>query len=110
MPAGTAIRGQAGQNKGVTRQYLIGELSARLQQLEAATPPAAALDVADLRCQVETRPATWLPAVLAQALALADRACWDSLERGDATAFARLSAAGSDLWLFGVCARLLDDG
>jgi hypothetical protein len=94
----------------VSRQYLIGELSARLEQLQAAAPPAASRDVADLRFQVETRPVTWLPTGLAQALALADRACWDSLESGDATAFARLSAAGSDLRLFGVCARLLDDG
>ena len=93
----------------MTRQYLIGEFSAQLARLQAATPPAAVGDVADLRCQVETRPVSWLQAELAQALALADRACWDSLEHGDVTAFARLSAAGSDLRLFGVCARLLDD-
>jgi hypothetical protein len=41
---------------------------------------------------------------------LADRACWDSLESGDAIAFARLSAAGWDMRLFGVCAGLLDGG
>jgi hypothetical protein len=93
----------------VTRQYLIGELSARLEQLQAVAPPAAARDVADLRCQVETRPASWLPAGLAQALALTDRACWDALESGDATTFARLSAIGSSLRLFGLCARLIDD-
>jgi hypothetical protein len=94
----------------MTRQYLIGELSARLERLQASMPPAASRDVAELRCQVETRPVAWLPAELAQALTLADRACWDSLESGDAIAFARLSAAGSDLRLFGVCARLFDDG
>jgi hypothetical protein len=94
----------------VTRQYLIGELSVRLEQLQATAPPAAARDVADLRCQVETRPVTWLPAELARALALADQACWDSLHRGDAAAFARQSAVGADLRLFGACARLLDDG
>jgi hypothetical protein len=93
----------------VTGHYLVGELSVRLEQLQAFMPPAAARDVALLRSQVETRPAAWLPAGLAMALALADRACWHSLESGDATAFARLSAASSDLLLFGVCARLLDD-
>ena len=93
----------------MTRQYLIGELSARLEQLQAATPPAAARDVADLRCQVENHPVSWLPAELAQALALTDRACWDALESGDATTFARLSAAGSNLRLFGLSARLMDD-
>ena len=52
----------------MTRQYLIGELSVRLEQLQAAAP-GSARDVADLRCQVETRPVTWLPAELARALA-----------------------------------------
>lgn len=94
----------------VTAQYLIGELVIRLEQLQATAPPGAARDVADLRCQVETRPVSWLPAELARALALADDACWDSLESGDAVAFARQSAAAADLRLFGVCARLLDDG
>ena len=93
----------------MTRQYLVGELSVRLEQLQATAPPAAARDVADLRCQVETGPVTWLPAELIRALALADRACWDSLDRGDAAAFARQSAVGADLRLFGTCARLLDD-
>jgi hypothetical protein len=93
----------------VTRQYLIGELSVRLQQLQAAAP-GSARDVADLRCQVETRPVTWLPAELARALALADQACWDSLDRGDTAAFARQAAIGADLGLFGGCARLLDEG
>jgi hypothetical protein len=94
----------------MTRQYLIGELSARLERLQATAPPAAAREVADLRCQVETRPVAWLPAELARALALANRACRDSLDRGDAAAFARQSAADADLRLFGACARLLDDG
>lgn len=93
----------------VTRQYLIGELSVRLEQLQAAAP-AAGRELADLRCQVETRPVTWLPAELAGALALADGACWDSLDRGDAAAFACQAAIGADLRLFGACARLLDDG
>jgi len=94
----------------MTRQYLIGELPTRLEQLQAAAPAAAARYVADLRHQVETRPVTWLPAELTRALVLADRACWDSLESGDAAAFARQSAAAADLRLFGACARLLDDG
>lgn len=58
---------------------------------------------------METGPVTWLPAELTRALALADLACWDSLDRGDAAAFARQSAVGADLRLFGACARLLDD-
>jgi hypothetical protein len=44
----------------MTQQYLIGELSARLEHLQASTTPAAARAVADLRRQVENRPVTWL--------------------------------------------------
>jgi hypothetical protein len=44
-----------------------------------------------------------------QALALADRLCWDSLSCGDTSAFARQAAICADLHLFGVCARLLNE-
>lgn len=94
----------------MTRQYLIGELSVRLEQLQAATAPATAREVVDLRYQVETGPVSWLAAGLARALALADQACWDSLDRGDAAAFVRQAATGADLRLFGECARLAGGG
>ena len=94
----------------MTRQYLIGELSVRLEQLQAVTRHPAAREVADLRYQVETGPVSWLAAGLARALALADQACWDSLDRGDAAAFARQAAACADLRLFGECARLTGSG
>jgi hypothetical protein len=38
----------------MTRQDLIGELSVRLEQLQATTGQAAAADVARLRADVET--------------------------------------------------------
>jgi hypothetical protein len=90
----------------VTVQHLIGELVIRLEQLQAATRNGAAREVADLRYRVETGPVSRLAAELARALALADQACWESLDRGDAAAFARQAAAGADLRLFGECARL----
>jgi hypothetical protein len=93
----------------VNREYLIGELSVRLEQLQAVAP-VAARDVADLRRQVENRPVAWLRAELTRALGLADQACRDSLDRGDAAAFACQAAIGADLRLFGTCACLLDDG
>jgi hypothetical protein len=94
----------------VTRQHLIGELSVRLEQLQAVTWHPAAQEVADLRYQVETGSVSWLAAGLARALALADQACWDSLDRGDSAAFARQASVGADLRLFGECARLTSDG
>jgi hypothetical protein len=90
------------------RDYLIGELSARLERLEAVTP-APVSELADLRCQVETSPVALLPAEVACALALANRLCWDSLAAGDIDAFARQAPVSADLRLFGVCARLIDD-
>jgi hypothetical protein len=94
----------------MTRDYLIGELSARLEQLQAATRhPAATGEVANLRRQVETRSATWLGTEVTQALALADHLCWESLSQGDTAAFDRQAAIGAGLRLFGTCARLIDD-
>jgi hypothetical protein len=90
------------------KDYLIGELSVRLERLQSASAGPTA-DLARLRRQVEARPATELPAETAQALALADRLCWDSLSRGDAAAFSRQAAISADLRVFGICARLLDE-
>lgn len=93
----------------MTGRYLIGELSVRLERLQAAAGQVAACDIADLRRQVEVSPVTWLASETIQALALTDRLCWDSLSRGDTSAFARQAAICADLHLFGVCARLLDE-
>lgn len=89
----------------MTQDYLIGELSARLERLQAASVGAAA-DLARLRRRVETQPA----AETAQALALADRLCWESLSGGDTAAFYRQAAVSADLRVFGICARLLEEG
>jgi hypothetical protein len=93
----------------VTGEYLTGELSVLLEKLLAVTQTASARDVANLRYQVETEPATWLAAEMAQALALADQVCWDSLSRGDARAFDRQAAICTELYLFGACAGLIGE-
>jgi len=93
----------------VTQQYLIGELSVRLERLQGAARDAAMGDVETLRRQVETRPVAGLAAAMIMALALADRLCWDSLARGDLVAFTSQAEISADLRLFGVCARLLED-
>ena len=93
----------------MTQEYLIGELSVRLEQLQAAAAPGAARDVTGLRHQVETGALTGLASAAVRALALADDLCWQSLSRGDATAFARQAEVSADLQQFGVCSRLLRD-
>ena len=90
------------------QDYLVGELSIRLERLQAAAGLPVD-DVARLRRQVETHPVSWLATETVSALALGDRLCWDSLSRGDVTGFARQASICSDLRLFGVCARLIRD-
>jgi hypothetical protein len=93
----------------MTQQYLIGELSVRLGELQAATSQVAAGDVARLRHQVETNPVTILPSAAMHALTLADRLCWDSLSRGDIAAFGRQAEISAELRQFAICARLVDE-
>jgi hypothetical protein len=94
----------------MTQQYLAGELSVLLARLQAAaTTQAAIRDVARLRREAETGSVTTLPSLVVRALALADRLCWDSLERGDPAAFTCQGAICAELRDFGVCARLLQE-
>jgi hypothetical protein len=89
-------------------EYLAGELSVRLEQLQAATEqPDDGL--AQLRHQVEEGPETGLETELACALAMADRLCWDSVSRGDIDAFARQAPICENLRLLGVCAGLINE-
>jgi hypothetical protein len=94
----------------MTQDYLIGELSVRLGELQAGAAHDTALELAALRQQVEAGPPQGLSAATRQALTLADRLCWDSLWEGDTAAFWRHAEVSADLRLFGVCSRLLADG
>jgi hypothetical protein len=94
----------------MTQQYLAGELSMLLARLQAAaTTKATVRDVAQLRREAETGPVTALPSLVVRALALTDRLCWDSLQRGDTAAFTCQAAICVELCDFGVCARLLEE-
>lgn len=95
----------------MTTQYLAGELSLLLAQLQAvATDDARARDVGLLRHEAETKPLVALPSVAVRALELADSLCWDALRRGDTAAFVRQTAICAEMWQFGVCADLLEEG
>jgi hypothetical protein len=96
---------------GMTQQYLAGELSVLLGHLEAAaTTEASGRAAWSLRQAAETEPVTALGWVTVRALALTERLCWDSLNRGDITAFSRQAAVCAELHEFGVFASLLTDG
>jgi hypothetical protein len=94
----------------MTQDYLVGELSVRLERLQAAADDDTAPELAVLRQQVEAGPLPGLKAAVAQALALADRLCWQSLSQGDVAAFTEQAEVSADLRLFSVCSQLLDDG
>ncbi len=86
----------------MTQQYLAGELSLLLAQLQAvATNSAFVRDLGRLRQEAETMPLTTLSLVAVRALEVADDVCWDSLERGDIAAFVRQTTICAELWQFG---------
>ena len=94
----------------MTQQYLAGELSLLLGDLQAAmTDEAAAVEVTHLRQRAETGRRPAMVSVAVRALEVADCGCWDSLTRGDAAAFIRQATVCAELWEFGVCAGLLED-
>jgi hypothetical protein len=94
----------------MTQQYLAGELSSLLGDLQAvATSGASARQLARLRDEAETSPLLALSSVAVRALLVTDDLCWESLTRADAGAFARQAQLGAELHEFGVCAGLLED-
>ncbi len=94
----------------MTQQYLAGELSLLLGELQAAmTDEASVVEVAHLRRRAETGRRPAMISVAVRALEVADRMCWDSLTRGDAPAFIRQAAVCAELWEFGICAGLLEE-
>jgi hypothetical protein len=91
----------------MTQQYLIGELSILIAQLQAAGDAACSAAAARLRTEAETLPVTHLRGAVLRALELTDAACWDSLGRGDGAAFTRLAEIGVQLRDFAASAGLL---
>jgi hypothetical protein len=94
----------------MTREYLLGELSLILGDLQAVTTNEAAVRAAArLRQEAETTPPAALAPVVVRAVELTDRVCWEALARGETMAFIRETAICAELWEFGVCAGLLED-
>jgi hypothetical protein len=94
----------------MTQQYIAGELSLRIGQLQAvATDEQCGRAAAWLRYEVERVPLAELGSVVVRALELGDRLCWGSLGCGNAWAFSRQAAACAELREFGICARLFGE-
>lgn len=94
----------------MTRQYLIGELSSVLGELqEEVTDPVSAPKVAALRREVEVTAVGELARPVRRALELIDHLRREALDRGDAAAPGRLAEIAAELRAFAVCAGLLPD-
>lgn len=95
----------------MTQQYLVGELSLILGELQAvATDEAVVRAVVRLRREAErTRPAALAPVVV-RAVKLIDRVCGQALTGGGSAAFIRDIAICAELWEFGICAGFLEEG
>jgi len=91
----------------MTCQYLVGELSVRLEQLQATAGAAAAPGVARLRTDVEAASPAGLAGVSARAMALADALCWESLSRGNIAAFNHQAEILAEIDQIDVGVRLL---
>jgi hypothetical protein len=91
----------------MTQQYIIGQFSALLGDLQPPPGECLAESVHDLRREVESCPLALLPALAREALCLSDVICWAALERGDASGFGRYAKVAVALGEFTDSAGLL---
>ena len=93
----------------MTQQYLIGQFSALLEDLQPSAGDCLAAAVHDLRREVECSPLQALPRLASEAMGLTDVICWAALERGDTTGFCRSAKAAIALGEFTDAAGLLPE-
>jgi hypothetical protein len=90
----------------VTQQYLIGQFSVLLEELQPPPGERLAGAVRDLRREVESSPPQMLPKLAHEAMDLSDVMCWAALEQGDRSSFCRYAKAAAALGEFTDSARL----
>jgi hypothetical protein len=93
----------------MTQQYLIGQLSVLLEELQPSPGDRLAAAVHELRREVECSPLRMLPGLASEAIGLTDLICFDAVERGDARELARCAKAAVALGEFTDAARLLPE-
>ncbi len=91
----------------MTQQYIVGEFSSLLAELQPV--PSASLGKAlhDLRRDVELGPLPVLPRLAREAMTLTEMICWVALEQGDLCGFSRYADVAAALREFTVSANLL---
>jgi hypothetical protein len=84
----------------VTQQYLIGQLSVLLEELQPSYGDRLAAAVCELRREVERSPVQRLPWLAGEAIWLTDMICWSAIERGETREFLRYAHAAAALGEF----------
>jgi hypothetical protein len=92
----------------VTQQYLIGQFSVLLEDLQPPPGERLAAAVYDLRREVESSPPAMLGSLAREAMSLTDAICWAALERGDSRGFCRYAVRAFALGEFTDAAGLLE--
>jgi hypothetical protein len=89
----------------VTQQYIAGEFSSLLGDLERAAEPWHR-GIHGLRLEVERSPLPTLPELASEALELTDEICLATLEHGDLNGFSASARVAATLGEFANCAGL----
>ena len=96
------------QRTTVTQQYLAGELSSLLGELQS-TPSEQLGAIRELRRRIECCPPQLLPPLAREAINLVDVTCWAALEQGEVGAFCDCARTAVALGEFTDNARLLGE-
>jgi hypothetical protein len=92
----------------LTQQYIVGQFSVLLEELQSAAGEWLAA-VREVRGEVESCSVSMLPRLAQQALGLIDLICWSALERGDGEGFCGCARRAAALGEFIDNARLLQE-
>jgi hypothetical protein len=90
----------------MTQQYIVGQFSVLLEDLERASGDWR-FAVHNLRRDVESAPPRLLPELAHEALRLTDTICWSALEQGDVKVWRGCANTAVVLGEFTDSARLL---
>ena len=90
----------------MTQQYIVGQFSSLLAELQPA-PGEWPASVRNLRREVEHSSVPGLQRLAHEALDLTDMICWSALEQGNLTGFCRYAETAAALREFGANAGLL---
>jgi hypothetical protein len=91
----------------MTQQYIVGEFSSLLAELQPAPDERLGGTANQLRREVEVSPPALLPQLAREAIHLTETICWVDLEQGDVGGFCRHAKTASALRDFTASASLL---